>query len=61
MSRQFLTSIQTILIHSACGGVGLAAIQIAKSLGAEVRTHALVNRLLLNHEDFLQGGEHRED
>ncbi|KAL7918585.1 polyketide synthase [Trichoderma austrokoningii] len=27
---------QTILIHSACGGVGLAAIQIAQMLGAEV-------------------------
>lgn len=27
---------QTVLIHSACGGVGLAAIQIAKSLGAEI-------------------------
>jgi NADPH:quinone reductase-like Zn-dependent oxidoreductase len=34
----FLTfhHIQTILIHSACGGVGLAAIQIAQMLGAEV-------------------------
>ncbi|GJN68105.1 type I Iterative Polyketide synthase (PKS) [Purpureocillium lilacinum] len=27
---------QTILIHSACGGVGLAAIQIAQMLGGEV-------------------------
>ena len=27
---------QTILIHSACGGVGLAAIQISQMLGAEV-------------------------
>ncbi|PON24523.1 KR domain-containing protein [Trichoderma gamsii] len=27
---------QSILIHSACGGVGLAAIQIAQMLGAEV-------------------------
>ncbi|KAI9150039.1 LOW QUALITY PROTEIN: Highly reducing polyketide synthase lcsB [Paramyrothecium foliicola] len=27
---------QTILIHSACGGVGLAAIQIAQMLGAEI-------------------------
>ncbi|KAK5991657.1 Highly reducing polyketide synthase lcsB [Cladobotryum mycophilum] len=31
-----LQSGQTILIHSACGGVGLAAIQIAQMLGAEV-------------------------
>jgi NADPH:quinone reductase-like Zn-dependent oxidoreductase len=28
--------LQSILIHSACGGVGLAAIQIAQMLGAEV-------------------------
>ncbi|KAG9249431.1 polyketide synthase [Emericellopsis atlantica] len=27
---------QTVLIHSACGGVGLAAIQIAQMLGAEI-------------------------
>ncbi|KAI0172149.1 fatty acid synthase S-acetyltransferase [Hypoxylon sp. FL1284] len=27
---------QSVLIHSACGGVGLAAIQIAKMLGAEI-------------------------
>uniref|UniRef100_A0A8H7K8X3 Carrier domain-containing protein n=1 Tax=Bionectria ochroleuca TaxID=29856 RepID=A0A8H7K8X3_BIOOC len=27
---------QTVLIHSACGGVGLAAVQIALSLGAQV-------------------------
>lgn len=27
---------QTVLIHSACGGVGLAAIQIAKMIGAEI-------------------------
>ncbi|KAK1621893.1 polyketide synthase [Colletotrichum phormii] len=27
---------QTILIHSACGGVGLAAIQIAQMIGAEI-------------------------
>lgn len=27
---------QTVLIHSACGGVGQAAIQIAKMIGAEV-------------------------
>ncbi|PSN69566.1 polyketide synthase [Corynespora cassiicola Philippines] len=27
---------QSVLIHSACGGVGLAAIQIAKMIGAEI-------------------------
>lgn len=27
---------QSVLIHSACGGVGLAAIQIAKRIGAEI-------------------------
>ena len=27
---------QTVLIHSACGGVGLAAIQVARMLGAEL-------------------------
>ena len=27
---------QTVLIHSACGGVGIAAIHIAKMIGAEV-------------------------
>ncbi|KAI1764150.1 fatty acid synthase S-acetyltransferase [Hypoxylon sp. FL1150] len=27
---------QSILIHSACGGVGLAAIQVARMLGAEI-------------------------
>lgn len=27
---------QTILIHSACGGVGLAAIQLAKMVGADI-------------------------
>jgi acyl transferase domain-containing protein/NADPH:quinone reductase-like Zn-dependent oxidoreductase/SAM-dependent methyltransferase len=27
---------QTVLIHSACGGVGLAAIQLAKMVGAEI-------------------------
>lgn len=27
---------QTVLIHSACGGVGIAAIQVAKMLGAEI-------------------------
>ncbi|KAI0101373.1 hypothetical protein GGR51DRAFT_530505 [Nemania sp. FL0031] len=29
---------QSVLIHSACGGVGLAAIQVAKMLGAEIFT-----------------------
>ena len=28
--------LKTVLIHSAAGGVGIAAIQIAKMLGAEV-------------------------
>lgn len=28
---------QSILIHSACGGVGLAAIQLCQQLGVEVR------------------------
>lgn len=28
---------QTVLIHSACGGVGLAAIQLCRMIGAEVR------------------------
>jgi NADPH:quinone reductase-like Zn-dependent oxidoreductase len=40
-----LPIIQTILIHAACGGVGLAAIQIAQMIGAEVSTglyHAMV-------------------
>ena len=27
---------QSILIHSACGGVGIAAIQLAKMIGAEI-------------------------
>lgn len=27
---------QSVLIHSACGGVGLAAIQLAQMIGAEV-------------------------
>ncbi|KAG5918681.1 hypothetical protein E4U53_004073, partial [Claviceps sorghi] len=31
-----VTKGQTVLIHSACGGVGLAAIQVARMLGAEV-------------------------
>lgn len=34
-----LTRNQSILIHSACGGVGLAAIQIAQSIGAEVSSY----------------------
>jgi NADPH:quinone reductase-like Zn-dependent oxidoreductase len=29
---------QSVLIHSACGGVGIAAIQICKMLGAEIYT-----------------------
>jgi NADPH:quinone reductase-like Zn-dependent oxidoreductase len=31
-----LESGQSVLIHSACGGVGIAAIQICRMLGAEV-------------------------
>ncbi|KAI0193448.1 fatty acid synthase S-acetyltransferase [Astrocystis sublimbata] len=31
-----LTNNQSVLIHSACGGVGLAAVQVAQMLGAEV-------------------------
>ena len=27
---------QSVLIHSACGGVGLAALQVSKMLGAEI-------------------------
>jgi NADPH:quinone reductase-like Zn-dependent oxidoreductase len=27
---------KSVLIHSACGGVGLAAIQVCKAAGAEV-------------------------
>ncbi|KAF5573798.1 polyketide synthase [Fusarium pseudoanthophilum] len=34
---------QSVLIHSACGGVGQAAIQIAKMIGAEVRTPSTSN------------------
>lgn len=36
---------QSVLIHSACGGVGLAAIQISRLIGAEVRTVSLLRRL----------------
>ena len=31
-----LTSDQTVIVHSAAGGVGLAAVQIAKAAGARV-------------------------
>lgn len=34
--KVFYLIFQTVLIHSACGGVGLAAIQLCQSLGAEV-------------------------
>jgi len=30
---------QTVLIHSACGGVGIAAIQICQMIGAKVSFH----------------------
>lgn len=33
---------QTVLIHSACGGVGIAAIQLCKMVGARVRVHRFV-------------------
>ena len=36
--------IQTVLIHSAAGGVGIAAIQICKYLGAEVSSVITVGR-----------------
>ena len=40
---------QTVLIHSACGGVGLAAIQFCQHMGAEVRAlhRSQVWRLIL--------------
>ncbi|KAK5996225.1 Highly reducing polyketide synthase gloL [Cladobotryum mycophilum] len=48
-----LESGQSILIHSACGGVGLAALQICKMLGAEVYTtvgnEEKVQYLVQNH------------
>jgi len=37
---------QSVLIHSACGGVGLAAIQIAQSVGADVSPSSHVPGLL---------------
>ncbi|KAK8046024.1 polyketide synthase [Apiospora saccharicola] len=36
-----LTHLQSILVQSACGGVGLAAIQLAQMIGAEVSSHSL--------------------
>ncbi|XP_072014350.1 probable polyketide synthase 1 [Amphiura filiformis] len=36
VERAHLQPDETILIHSACGGVGLAAIQIARMLGAKI-------------------------
>lgn len=39
---------QSILIHSATGGLGIAAIQIAKSIGAEVSNEMLID-IMLNH------------
>ncbi|CRG87956.1 Lovastatin nonaketide synthase [Talaromyces islandicus] len=45
---------QTVLIHSACGGVGLAAIQIAQMLGGEiyctVSNEEKTNYLVENHK-----------
>lgn len=31
-----LTRLQTILIHSACGGIGIAAIHISRMIGAQI-------------------------
>ncbi|KAL9097197.1 MAG: hypothetical protein Q9165_000624 [Trypethelium subeluteriae] len=36
MTLGMLEKDQTVLIHSACGGVGLAAIQICKMIGAQI-------------------------
>lgn len=36
MRMAYLKAGQTILIHSACGGVGIAAIQLCKMIGAKV-------------------------
>lgn len=36
LHRRHLRRDETILIHSACGGVGLAAIQIAQMIGAKI-------------------------
>ncbi|KFY38193.1 hypothetical protein V494_04450 [Pseudogymnoascus sp. VKM F-4513 (FW-928)] len=36
MKMAYLKAGQTILIHSACGGVGIAAIQLCKMIGAKV-------------------------
>jgi NADPH:quinone reductase-like Zn-dependent oxidoreductase len=50
-----LTPYQSVLIHSACGGVGLASIQICKLVGAEVcqaflfYLHELLTNLDLRH------------
>lgn len=38
---------QSVLIHSACGGVGLAAIQICQMVGAEVSAAAISSGLML--------------
>lgn len=36
IERAHLTSHETVLVHAAAGGVGLAAVQIARALGARV-------------------------
>lgn len=36
MEKAALQENQTVLIHSACGGIGLAAIQVCQMLGAKV-------------------------
>ena len=49
-----LTLIQTVLIHSASGGVGLAAIDLCRYLGAEVSlTHLETNFMRLTGEIFV--------
>ncbi|XP_071793296.1 probable polyketide synthase 1 isoform X1 [Asterias amurensis] len=36
VERAYLQKDETVLIHSACGGVGLAAIQVARMIGAKI-------------------------
>lgn len=57
-SRRSDTEIQkqTVLIHSACGGVGLAAIQICKMIGAQVRVSSFYDRFRLINLDIRDGG-----
>lgn len=50
-----LTSEQSVLIHAASGGVGIAAIHIAKMLGAEVSQLACKQelRLIISHKRYI--------